>query len=82
MICKKCGSNNVNVQVLNEMKLKDKHHGVIWWICVSWWWIPFKWLFFTVPALICAIFGHKKQKIVTKQVTKYICQSCSYSWDA
>lgn len=81
MTCPKCGSQNVNVQVVNEVKLKNKHHGVIWWICVGWWWIPIKWLFFTLPALIFKVFGRKKQKAVNIQKNIAVCQDCGYSWE-
>ena len=30
MRCPNCGSDNVNIQVVNEAKLVTKHHGVIW----------------------------------------------------
>lgn len=80
MTCPKCGSNNVSVQMMSDVKLKDKHHGIIWWMLVGWWWILIKWIFFTVPALIIAIFGHKKQKVVTKNYTMCICQDCGNSW--
>jgi len=82
MQCPKCQSNNVNVNVVNEVKLKTKHRGIIWWLCVGWWWVPIKWFFFTVPALIFAIFGHKKQKAVNIQKTMCVCQDCCYSWEA
>lgn len=82
MKCSKCGSENVTIQITNEVKLKNKHHGIIWWLCVGWWWIPIKWLFFTFPALIIALFGHKKQKVVNKQIKTAICQNCGYSWKA
>lgn len=36
MICPKCGSENVNTQVVTDVKLKDKHHGVLWWFFVGW----------------------------------------------
>ena len=39
MKCPNCGSENVNVQLVTETQLKDKHHGCLWWLCVSWWWI-------------------------------------------
>lgn len=80
MQCPKCHSNNVNAQVVNTVTLKDKHHGIIWWLCVGWWWVPIKWLFFTLPALIFAIFGRKKQKAVNKKETMCVCQNCGYSW--
>jgi len=81
MICPKCNSQNVNTQIVNEVELKNKHHGIIWWLFVGWWWLPIKWLIFTLPALIIAIFGHKKQKVVNKQKTMCICQDCGHSWE-
>lgn len=36
MKCKKYDSEDVTVSVINEVHMKDKHHGVIWW----WWRIP------------------------------------------
>lgn len=82
MKCPKCGSENVSVQVTNEVKLKTKHRGILYWLFIGWWWIPIKWIFLTVPALIVAIFGHKKQKAVNKTVTNCVCQSCAYTWKA
>lgn len=69
MICEKCGSDNVNIQITTESKLVTKHHGIIWWLCIGWWWIPIKWLFLTVPALFVAIFIGKRKKskiLITK----------------
>lgn len=65
--CKKCGSSNINFQTVNEVKLKDKHHNFLWWITIGWIWVPIKWLFFTLPALLIKIFSHKKTK------AKYSC---------
>lgn len=79
MICPKCGSHNVFVNRVNSFDLRDKHHGCLWWLCVGWWWIPFKWIFLTLPALIVKIFVPKKQRIVTNQQTVCVCQNCGYS---
>ena len=68
MVCPKCGSNDVNVQVVQETQLTDKHHGIFWWLFIGWWWLPLKWLFFTLPALIVKIFAPKRKKL--KQNTK------------
>lgn len=76
MKCPKCGSENVQVQTINEVSLKNQHHGCLWWLCVGWWWIPFKWLFLTVPALFAKIFIPKKQKTVNKTKTVAVCQNC------
>lgn len=81
MVCPKCQSENVNVQVINEVELKNKHHGVIWWVLIGWWWVFFKWLFFFLPALIIKIFGRKKQKVINKQKTVCVCQNCGNRWD-
>ena len=80
MNCPKCGSENVNIQVVNEQKLVTKHHGLLWWLCIGWWWIPVKWLFLTVPALFAAIFIGKRKKINNKTKTMRVCQNCGYNW--
>lgn len=81
MTCPKCGSQQVMVQAVNEMQLKEKHHGIFWWILIGWWWIPIKWIFLTVPALIVKIFAPKKHKLVTKTKSVCTCQSCGYLWE-
>lgn len=80
MKCPKCGSEQVTVQVTNQVKLVNAHHGIIWWLCIGWWWILVKWLVFTVPALIVKIFGHKKVKTKNIQQKMAVCQSCGNSW--
>lgn len=82
MKCPKCGSENVLIQAVNEVKLKDAHHGCIWWVFVGWWWIPVKWLFFTFPAILSKMFGHKKQRAVNNQKSVYVCQNCGNRWEA
>ncbi len=78
MICPKC-NNEMDIQVVNEVKLVNKHHGIIWWLLIGWWWIPTKWLVFTLPALLFAIFGHKKQKAVNKIRKVAVCKKCGYT---
>lgn len=82
MVCPKCGSSNVNVQVVQETKLIDKHHGPIWWIFVGWWWLFIKWICFTIPALIVKIFAPKKQKLKQKTKSVCVCQNCGHQWSA
>lgn len=81
MKCPKCGSENCSVQVVTETELKEKKHGLIWWLCVGWWWIPIKWLVFTLPALIIAIFKSKKYKTKTHTKKIAVCNSCGKSWN-
>lgn len=81
MICSKCGSSNVSIQAVNLVKLKNKHHGVLWWLFIGWWWIPIKWMFFTLPALIIKLFKPKKQKIVNITKSVAVCQNCGHQWE-
>jgi hypothetical protein len=80
MQCKKCGSQNVNVQMVSESQLKTKHHSIIWWILIGWWLEACLWIFLTIPRLFAALFGHKKQKLVTKHSSIAVCQNCGHSW--
>ncbi len=82
MVCPKCGSENVNVQAISETQLKNARHGCVWWLFFGWWWIPIKWIFLFVPALIVKIFGHKKVKLETQHKTMCVCQSCGHGWQA
>ena len=78
--CPRCHSTNVNVQVINQVQLQNVHHGCAWWLFVGWWWIPVKWIFFTVPALIIKLFKPKKQRIVNHMHSTAVCQNCGHNW--
>ena len=80
MKCPVCGSENVTVQIVTETELKNKHHGVVWWLCIGWWWVPIWWLCFTIPALIIKIFAPKKQKLKQRHKTVRVCQNCGHKW--
>lgn len=82
MKCKFCGSDNVNIQIINESHLVNAHHSFLWWICIGWLWVLFKWIFFTLPALIFKIFGiGKRKKIKNTQKKVAVCQTCGKSWN-
>lgn len=84
MICPRCGSENVDVQVFQEntgslttartkSKYKEKGHGCLWWIFIgSWWWIfdLCLWIFAFVPRLLIQIFKKKKYKGSSTTVEK------------
>lgn len=78
MICPKCKSEFVSVQVVTHVKQKNKK-GLLYWLCIGWWWELIAWLFLTLPKLIFAIFGNHK-KTVSKESTVAVCQSCGYRW--
>jgi transcription elongation factor Elf1 len=79
MVCPKCGSENVTVQMVTEIKEKRKK-GLLYWIFIGWWWEIFAWLFLTLPKLLVAIFS-KKTKVVSKTTKQAVCQSCGHSWE-
>lgn len=81
MNCPKCGSSNVNAQVIQETRIENHHHSILWWIFIGWWWLFFKWLFLTVPALIAKVFFRRKV-VKQKTVTKWVCQDCGHNWTA
>lgn len=81
MVCPKCGSENVTVQMVSESKLKDKHRGIFYWLCFGWLIDVFLWIFLTIPRLLIAMFGHKKQKLVTKHKSMAVCQNCGNNWN-
>ena len=83
MVCPKCNSQNVNVQITNNVKIKRKHRSLLSWILFWWWAEIILWICLTVPRLIVAffrlIFGGKK--IVINETKKYaVCQDCGNSW--
>lgn len=82
MNCPKCKSNNISIQVLNSVELVKKHNSFLWWITIGWLWVLFKWIFFTLPALIFKIFGiGKKYKTRNIEAKKAVCQNCGYTWN-
>lgn len=81
MKCPKCNSTSVTFQMVTEHQLKNAHHGIIWWLIVGWWWIPTKWLFLTIPALIVKIFAPRKQKLKATHKSMCVCQACGYHWE-
>lgn len=82
MKCPKCGSENVTVQAVTETKLVTKHHSFIWWCLVGCWWVPVKWCFFALPALIVKLFRPSRYKTKSKHISKCVCQNCGHMWNA
>lgn len=80
MKCPKCGSENVNVQMVTENQLKTKHHSFLYWLIIGWWLHLLLWLFLTIPMLLGKLFGSKKQKLVSKHKSICVCQNCGYNW--
>lgn len=80
MKCPKCGSENVNVQIVTESQLKRKHHSFLYWLLIGWWLKPILWFFLFIPMLLGKMFGYKEQKLVTNHKGIKVCQNCGYNW--
>lgn len=82
MRCPKCHSENVSVQIVTQSKLVNKHHNILWWIFIGWWWIAIKWVAMWPLALFAKIFIPKRQKLKQKNVSMCVCQDCGHTWKA
>lgn len=80
MNCSKCGSNQVNTQIVSKVKLKKKHHSIFYWVLIGWWWKLLLWIILTLPMLVIKIFRPKKYKLKTKETKVAVCQNCGHSW--
>lgn len=83
-ICPKCGSNSIEMQIMQEnqgsttksvskTKYKEKRHGCLWWLCIGWWWWMidlFIWIFAFIPRVLLHIGRKKKYTGTTKSVSK------------
>jgi predicted nucleic-acid-binding Zn-ribbon protein len=78
MTCPKCGSENINVQMVSEVKAKKS--GLIYWLCCLWVVDLLLWAFLTLPRLIVQIFKPKKYK--SKTYSEAVCQNCGHHWKA
>lgn len=82
MTCPKCKSENVNIQMVSETKLKKKHHGILYWCCFGWLLDMMLWICLFIPRLLVAIFRPKRYKTKTKHHSEAVCQSCGNHWKA
>jgi len=81
MNCPKCNSENVNVQMVSESKLKRKR-SVIYWLLIGWWFNPIMWFIMFIPMLFIKIFRPKGHKIKTVHKSMFVCQNCGYNWQS
>lgn len=81
MECRNCGSTKVNVQVVTETKLKNKHHSIFYWLIIGWWLHPILWIFLTLPMILLKLFGGKDKKLVQKNHSIAVCQECGHKWN-
>ncbi len=76
MKCKKCGSENIQVQRVSVTSEKKK--GLLYWLCFGWLIDIMAFLFLTIPYLIIKIF--KPKKVKTDTHSEAVCQDCGHSW--
>ena len=83
MYCPRCGSNNVNVQMFQEVsgsqtyshtrtKTKQVGHGCLYWLIIGWWWWVVDvmiWIVAFVPRAIFALCRKRKYKSTSTTVS-------------
>lgn len=84
LVCPKCGSVNVDIQLHQEEKgsrtvtktkstYKEKRHGLFWWMFIGWWWWIIDlmlWICFFPFKFIAAITKKRKFKGTSSSVSK------------
>ena len=80
MRCPRCGNNNTNVQLTNQVFLKTKRKSALYWLFIGWWLELFLWFFLTIPRLLILLFVPKNKKIINKTNKTAVCQNCGNSW--
>ena len=78
MTCRHCGSNNIIVSAVSEVREKRKR-GLLYWCLIGFWLEPLLWLCFGIWKLLFEIF-RKKTVIKSQTVTYAICQDCGHRW--
>ena len=81
MICPKCKSENVNVQMITETHFKNKKRGFLYWLFIGWWLEFLLWFFLTIPRLLIALFMPKRKNIVNTHKSFAVCQNCGHNWE-
>lgn len=94
MFCPKCGSQNIDVQVFQEvqgsktkMRMKEKGHGCLYWAFGGWFIDLLSWILFFFPRVLLHIGRRKKYKGSEKTTNKinytscYICKNCGHHWE-
>lgn len=77
MTCRKCGSNNINVQIINEVE--EKKHGCLWWLLIGWWWKLIWFIFFGWWYILFCLIRGKQYRNVKKTIC--VCQNCGHQWE-
>lgn len=77
MQCPKCGSANVSIQAVTTVK--NKKHGIMYYICFIWLFDLLIWIFLFLPRLIIQML--KKNKVVSKTRSVAVCQNCGNRWN-
>lgn len=80
MRCPKCGGTNITATTYAVHELEQKKPGCLWWAFVGVWWVPLKWLFLTIPALVVKIFKPKNYRMKAEEKTSFVCLDCGHTW--
>ena len=84
MICPKCGSQNVESQIVTgDILEEEKKRGILWWIFIGWWWTLIKLFLFGIWYvaywILKKIFKKPKKSGMFTQGA-HMCKDCGYTW--
>lgn len=80
LVCKKCGSENINVQIVESFQIKRKGKTIWYWISFVWVIDLILWFVMPVVKIILKIFKRTHYSAKTKLEKNAVCQDCGYSW--
>ena len=76
MTCPRCGSNHVDVQAVSMVR--NRPHGLFYWLFFGWLIDLLLWIFWTIPRLIIAIVFPRRT--TTRIRSEAVCQRCGRHW--
>lgn len=79
LTCTQCGSENISVQLINKQELHHDKPGCLWWAIIGWWWVPVKWIFLTLFAILLKVL-RPKNKLVNRVEAHKVCNNCGHHW--
>lgn len=80
MICPKCKSENVKIQIVSEEVVRVYKHGLIYKLFVGWWIWIFRSIFKLLFMPFSGLFSRTEKYSNTEHKTMAICQNCGRTW--
>ncbi len=80
MKCPRCGSENVNVQMVSEQVVRTYDHSLFYKLFFGWWMWFFKFLLKLCFSMFTFFLPKKNKTTFTEHKTMAVCQKCGHTW--